>query len=200
MFEQGVIFSKAKEELQMSTIDIEIIKRAIEDAQRAYDDLHKQLLAKLEEADDLKASLSKLEAFISPAKALLSPLGESSSGPDEVPTRTASLKPSSFVPSLPLIEKPLLQGGIEILKEAGRPLHLTDIENEFRKRRWKLSVKNGREVLRATFRKHIGTIFIKTRKGLYDLKERIEQSKPRPILPPPIRRHYLATENEAAKE
>lgn len=183
----------------MPTIDIEIIKRAIEDAQRAYDDLHKKLLAKLEEAADLKDSLSKLEAFINPAKALLGPLGESSSSPDEALTRTASLKPSSFVPPLPLIEKPLLQGSQEILKEAGRPLHLSDIEAEFRKRRWKLSEKNGREVLRATFRKHIGTIFIKTRKGLYDLKERIEQSKPQPTLPP-IRRPYLKTENEAPKE
>jgi hypothetical protein len=157
----------------MPSLDHEIIKRAIDDAQQAYDDLHKQLLAKLAEAEELKAQLSKLEAFIHPAKELLGLEGVSETKTDERFTQEPSLRTSSlssYVPPTPLIEKPLLQGGVEILKEAGHLMHLTEIVNEFRKRRWKLSEKNGREVLRATFRKHIDTIFVKTKTGQYGLK------------------------------
>jgi len=150
----------------------EIIKRAIEDVQKVYDELHTQLLAKLAEAEQLKASLLKLEIFLGSAKKLLVHEGVSDAKAGEVPFPAASLKPSShigYVPPLPLIEKPLLEGGIEILKEAGHPMHLNEIVEEFRKRRWKLSEKNGREVLRFTFKKHIGTIFTKNKKGQYGL-------------------------------
>ena len=169
--------------------NLEILKRAIEDVQKAYDELHVELLAKLAEAEELKNSLNKLEAFLTPAKELLTLEGVSGPKAVETPRRTASLKPSShigYVPALPLIEKPLLGGGIEILKEAGRPMHLSEIETEFRKRRWKLSETNGREVLRATFRKHIGTIFTKTKKGQYGLKNP-DQPWPRPPTRPPRR-------------
>ncbi len=157
----------------------EIIKRAIEDAQQTYDELHKQLLAKLEEAEGIKDNLNKLEAFINPAKALLSLAVGSETKAVESPPQTASLKPSTFIE-----EKPLLQGGIEILKEAGRPMHLSEIVDEFRKRRWKLSEKNGREVLRFTFKKHLGSIFMKTKTGQYGLKEpvRVPQLTPKPII------------------
>lgn len=170
----------------MTHPNTENIKRAIEDVQQVYDELHAQLLVKYKEADELKDRLAKLEAFINPAKALLGLGKESGAKADEALPKAASLQPSSFVPPLPLIEKPLLQGGIEILKEIGRPMHLTDIVQEFRRRRWKLSEKNGKEVLRFTFRKHIGTIFVKTKKGLYDLKDRSEQIPSQSI----IRRAY----------
>lgn len=170
----------------------ENIKRAIEDVQQACNDLNAQWLAKLKEADEIKESLGKLEAFLSPAKALLS-MGEESQTEAVVLPKAASLPPPSSIPPMSLIEKPLLQGGIEIIKEAGRPMHLNEIEAEFRKRRWKLSEKNGREVLRVTYKKHIGTIFSKTKKGQYSLKEPVRVPQLAPKL---IRREMLEPPKE----
>ena len=170
----------------------EILKRAIEEYQKAYDDLHKQLLVKLAEADELKISLGKLEAFLNPAKALLS---------SSVEPETKAILPSPpppppksliHVPPIILEEKPILQGGIEILKDTGRPMYLSEIEAEFRKRRWKLSEKNGREVLRFTFSKKIGTVFRKSKKWLYEL---IDQSGQTPPPQPILRRAYPPPQN-----
>jgi hypothetical protein len=170
----------------------ENIKRAIEDVQQAFDELNAQWLAKLKEADELKESLGKLEAFLNPAKVLLG-MGEGSlAEAGSVLPQVVSLKPSSFVPPASLIERPLLQGAIEILKEAGHPMHLADIAKEFYNRRWKLSQENGREVLRYTFRKHIGTIFVKTKKGQYGLKN---PDQPLPLVPKPGRIAQSITKN-----
>ncbi|MGA7562629.1 MAG: hypothetical protein WBW55_05445 [Desulfobaccales bacterium] len=168
----------------------ETIEKAITDVQRAYGELHARFLAKLKEAEEIKDHLAKLEAFMASAKALLSIGGESQIGADNA--RAVSLKPSSFVPPASLIEKPLLRGGVEILQEAGRPMHLSEIVDEFRKRRWKLSEKNGKEVLRYSFRKHIGTIFVRTKTGQYALKEQSGQTRP-----PLIRRPYPKVETGA---
>jgi hypothetical protein len=164
------LIMKNKEGHQMPNPNPENIKRAIEDVQQAYDELNAQWLAKLKEADEIKESLGKLEAFLNPAKALLS-MGEESQSEVAALPKVAPLPPPSSIPPMSLIEKPILQGAIEILKEAGHPMHLADIAKEFYKRRWKLSQDNGREVLRYTFRKHIGPVFVKTKTGKYDLKE-----------------------------
>lgn len=169
----------------------ENIKRAIEDVQQAYEQLKAQWLAKLKEADEIKESLGKLEAFLNPAKALLSMTGGAQAEAVALP-KAPPLPPPSSVPPMSLIEKPLLQGAFEILKEAGHPMHLADIAKEFYNRRWKLSRENGREVLRYTFRKHIGTIFVKTKKGQYGLKN---PDQPLPHVPKPGRIARAITKN-----
>ncbi|MGA7562048.1 MAG: HTH domain-containing protein [Desulfobaccales bacterium] len=177
----------------------ENIKRAIEDVQQAYDELNAQWLAKLKEADELKERLGKLEAGINPLKAILSMIEESQGEAVGALLQPIPLKPSASVPSASLIEKPHLQGGIEILREAGRPMHLPEIVAEFRKRRWKLSERNGRETLRVTFNKHIGTIFVKTKRGQYGLKEPLPAAfgpKPIRIMAPVLPKIIIERPNE----
>lgn len=130
------------------------------------------IMERLREFDQLNRERERLETLINFAKNFLGKTAQAeiTSGEIEAPEGGLGLE-------IPLIEKPIVQGAMEIIREAGRPLTLREIQAGFRQRHWKLSEKNGREVLRFTLKKK-PEIFIKSMKkgkgpssGLYDLRE-----------------------------
>jgi hypothetical protein len=135
----------------------------------AQEDLN-QILERLKEFDQLNRERERLETLINFAKNYLGKTAQA-----EMPNGEIEAPEGGLGLEIPLIEKPIAQGAMEIIREAGHPLTLKEIQDGFRKRHWKLSEKNGREVLRFTLRKK-PEIFIKSMKkgkgpsGLYDLR------------------------------
>ena len=134
------------------------IKAAIEEAERELTGL----LEKLKEYDETKVRIANIETFIKAGKAMVG-VSEQSSGVGVI-SPSPELFPEKKSES-DLIEKPHLQGITEILKETGRALSLREIAGEFHNRKWKLSEKNGRQVLRATVLRYPDK-FKKIEKGL----------------------------------
>ena len=147
--------------------DTDNIKKAIHDAQQE----HGKLLETLKGYEKTKLRVAQLESFINMGMALLS-----------IDTVTEASKPDVQLPLLPQeatpktdksieaskdIASPIMphkEGILEILTASGRALSLAEIAEEYRKRHWKLSERNSRQVLRgAVLRWH--DLFTKTMKG-----------------------------------
>ena len=129
------------------------IKKAIDQAQEEYD----SLLEKLKEYEQVKLKLSQLEMFINTGKLLLG-IDEKSTAKEETPTFPAMLFNEDAQPATHLTRVK------KILTDAGRELSLSELVEEYRKRQWKLSDVNGREVLRGVMIRHQGT-FKRSLKG-----------------------------------
>jgi hypothetical protein len=97
--------------------------------------------------EKIRTRITKLETIIKTWKEVL----------DEEQPKTPQEK---LFPSLPegklvdsLTELTHVEGVSLILKEAGHSLSLNEIESEYRKRKWKLSEKNGGIILRRTLKR-----------------------------------------------
>jgi uncharacterized protein YihD (DUF1040 family) len=112
------------------------INMAIQQAQKEYD----SLIEELKGYDKIKLKLSQLEAFITTGKTLLG---------NDVPSKD-NAKISTYPSLFPDEQQPLthLESVKKILSDAGTELSLSDLVDGYRKRKWKLSESNGREVLR----------------------------------------------------
>lgn len=125
------------------------MKKAIQDAQQE----HGQLLETLKGYEKTKLRVAQLESFINMGKALL---GVDVVAEEIKPVVQFSLLPQDATPApdqsknTELTLMPLKEGVLQILTESDRALSLAEIADEFRKRHWKLSEKNGRQVLRGT--------------------------------------------------
>jgi hypothetical protein len=129
--------------------DTNNITKAIHDAEQE----HEKLLETLKGYEKTKLRVAQLESFISLGKTLLGM--DSSTEEAKSSAQLSLLQPQEDLPALALsdvdlIQKPLKEGVIEILTESGKELSLAEIADGFRKRHWKLSEKNGRQVLRGT--------------------------------------------------
>lgn len=113
------------------------IKKAIQVAEQEYN----SLLDTLKEYEKVKLRLSQLEVFINTGKNLL--------GVDAITSKTENVTPASLFPD----ENTKATNNVELIKkiltEAGRSLSLADIVAAYDNRNWKLSKKNGIEVLRS---------------------------------------------------
>ena len=125
--------------------DNDDFKKAIQVAEQEYN----SLLDSLKEYERIKSRLSQLEVFINTGKNLLGNdvttikgVAVNIEGPVMVRTRT--LFPDENLQSTNNIE--LIK---KILTEAGRALTLAELVGEYINRNWKLSEKNGIEVLRS---------------------------------------------------
>lgn len=129
--------------------------------------------------NEILEQLSSYEHLIKERDFLLSVIDTANNqlavlNPQEPPDIQQSAKSEGLGLLPPLKEKPVAEGGSEIIMEFNRPMKLDEIEREFHARRWKLSPKHGKEVLRFTFNKK-KDIFIKMDQGFYDVKGRITQ-------------------------
>ena len=125
--------------------DNDDFKKAIQVAEQEYN----SLLDSLKEYERIKSRLSQLEVFINTGKNLLGNdvttikgVAVNIEGPVMVRTRT--LFPDENLQSTNNIE--LIK---KILTEAGRALTLAELVGEYINWNWKLSEKNGIEVLRS---------------------------------------------------
>jgi hypothetical protein len=121
------------------------IKKAIQVAEQEYN----SLLDSLKEYERIKLRLSQLEVFINTGKNLLGHdvttiNGVTISTKEPVMVRTRTLFPDENIQSANNVE--LIK---KILTDTGRALTLADLVEEYNKRNWKLSEKNGTEVLRS---------------------------------------------------
>jgi hypothetical protein len=154
----------------------EPVQRAIAAVEQERQQLVGEIKKLQDELEIKQQRFSQLTEFIQKGKALLG-LGLADKKP--VPIRRAYPHPPIIeskagklirqMEDLGLIEKPVLQGAIEILTEFGRPMQLSEIAKEFYKRKWKLSEKNGREVLRFTLKKKVPDLIIKMDDGRYGI-------------------------------
>jgi len=147
----------------------EHFRKAIDAAQHERD----QLIEKLKDLEKIKQRLTQLDTFIEQGKLLLgieslkAPLGPM----PHLIQRTRGFPLFTSDDS----KKPIHLKAAQIIKEAGKPLGLSEMVEEFRKRNWKLSKDNARQVLRNTL-KAKPEIFSKNEQGrgkevLYGLKE-----------------------------
>jgi hypothetical protein len=147
------------------------IRKAIEGAQQQKD----RLVVKLKELEGIQKEVARFDAFIERGQAILN-----------AELELNRLSSTSTTPHVQLSEQPtsktdvtkepsLSQRVIELLKETGRPMRTSEIVSEFRKRNWKLSEKNGSEIMRFALRKK-PELFSKDDQGRYFLKERIQDS------------------------
>jgi len=112
------------------------IRKAIQMAEQERN----SLLDKLKEYEEIKQRLSQLEVFINTGKNLL--------GIDVGTSAVEKLTPISSFSGEKMQRITHEEGVKKILIDAGRALSLSDIVQEYRKRNWNLSEKNGREVIR----------------------------------------------------
>lgn len=146
----------------------EHFRKAIELAQHERN----QLIEELKELEKIKQRLTQLDTFIEQGKLLLGIKSlEGSSEP------TPQIEQRKGFGLLPIDDsaKPIYLKAVQIIKEAGRPMGLSEMTEEFRRRNWKLSEDNPRQVLRNTL-KSKPQIFSTTEQGkgkevLYGLKE-----------------------------
>lgn len=146
----------------------EHFRKAIEAAQRERN----QLFEKLKDLQKIQQRLTQLDTFIEQGK-LLAGI-ESFEGSSE-PTPLIERKRGFGLLPPDDSEKPIYLKVMQLIKEAGKSLGLSEMAEEFRKRNWKLSEDNPRQVLRNTL-KSKPQIFSTTEQGkgkevLYGLKE-----------------------------
>jgi hypothetical protein len=125
------------------------ISKAIQQAQDEYESLNE----KLKEYDQIKLRLSQLEVFINTGKTLL---GNNSSSKEEKQTiQTNTLFPDEKQPitHLECVKRLLLDSEHE--------LSLSELVEGYRKRNWKLSEANGREILRGIVLRY-PTMFVRS--------------------------------------
>jgi len=118
------------------------IKKAITGAERELDSLNE----KIKELETIRLRMMQIETFLKAARAVVGVTDQLS---ENSLTQVASEMFTGTDKTITIIEKPHLVGIAEILKEVNKPLSLSDLAEEFRKRNWKISEKNGRQVLRA---------------------------------------------------
>lgn len=131
--------------------DSDFYKKAIESAEEERE----QLLVKFKEFDALKQRLFQLENFIEKGKALLGVenfQNDLSASPQharfsrDAPQVLPFIQDDSEMPNHKRIAK--------VLQENGKAMTLNELVEEFKKRNWKLSKDNPREVLRGCFIQH----------------------------------------------
>ena len=153
----------------------EPVRRAIAAVEKECEQLSDEIKKLRNELEEKEQRFNKLKEFIVKGKTLLG-IEE----PEKIrnirigyttPQEDRASQMIRKIEELGLIEKPVLQGAIEILTEFGRPMKLAEIADEFHMRKWKLSDKNGREVLRFTLKKKIPDIIVKNDDGSYPLAE-----------------------------
>ena len=105
-----------------------------------------QLAEKIKGLEKFQLRMRQLEALVGQAKIVV---GESIEPQEPTPSDKAVSLSLSYPDNS---EKPIYLKMVQIIKEAGEPLSLVDMVEEFRKREWKLSKKNPREVLRNTLK------------------------------------------------
>jgi hypothetical protein len=116
--------------------EVSNINKAIQEAQKQYN----SLIEELKEYDKIKLKLATLENFITYGKALL---GNNATPADNIEISTT---PRLFPDDKQQMTH--LESVKRILADAGKELSLNDLVEGYRKRNWKLSESNGREVLR----------------------------------------------------
>ena len=125
----------------------ENIKIAIQEAERELSGL----VEKLKEYEETRLRITNIETFIKAGKVML---GVTDQSTEDNPSYVSSeLFPPKGVEG-DLSEKSHFEGIVEILKDTNTPLSLRELAEEFYKRKWKLSEKNGRQVLRAAILRH----------------------------------------------
>lgn len=155
----------------------EPIKRAITAVEQERQQLVGEIKKLQDELEKKQQRFSQLSQFIEKGRDLLGLEPTEKTKPTRIAQKTPSPAGTSAgqvlrrMENLGLIEKPVLQGAIEILTEFGRPMKLADIAEEFHRRKWKLSKKNGREVLRFTLKKKVPDLIIKMNDGCYALAQ-----------------------------
>lgn len=143
------------------------IKKAIQDAQQE----HGKLLEALKGYEKTKLRVAQLESFINMGKALLSieTVAEASKPDVQLPLlpQEATPKPNQSTEAskdTSATVRPHKEGILEILTASGRALSLAEIAEEYRKRHWKLSERNSRQVLRGAVLRW-PDVFTQTMKG-----------------------------------
>lgn len=142
--------------------------RAIELAQQEANDLMEQL----KKFQKLQQRLIQLSTFIEQGKLILGIESLDTLKPTSSPGKKKGL---GLIYPEDLEEQPIYLKVVQILRETGISMTLSDLAEEFRKRNWKLSKKNARQVLRNTM-KAKPEMFLKKGLGeggkvLYGLKE-----------------------------
>jgi hypothetical protein len=74
-------------------------------------------------------------------------------------------------------EKKLWQLAEDLLKEVGRDMSFEDIQLESQVRGWGTNGKEGAKIFLRAIQAREGTVFVKTDRGTWDLKERVEQKE-----------------------
>lgn len=145
---------------------VDDITKAIMGAEQELDSLNERM----KEYETLRLRMAQLETFLKAAKVVV---GE-----------TDQLNQGASIPVTPelfartdkesnISEKTHLESIAEILKEVSKPLSLSELAEEFKKRNWKISEKNGRQVLRASILRR-PNMFNKSFQGItayYELKQ-----------------------------
>lgn len=142
-------------------------RKAIEDAEQEK----QELIAKLKDLETIQQRLSRLEIFIEQGKFLLGIEAQETPKPLIPPAKTKAEELLSLINEG---KKPIHLRAMELMQEIGRPMEIEEIEEEFRKRNWKLSPNHGAEVLRRCFRGR-PNVFSKNKKGLYSLKIQVAE-------------------------
>jgi hypothetical protein len=151
-----------------------IYKKAIEEAQQERE----QLFVSLKDLQKIQQRLTELDIFIEKGKILFGlESSEESPKSSDIPASPVRNK-TRFTRHTPKEDskKPIYLRIIDLLSETGKPMTLTEIAEEFHKRNWKLSKKNGREVLRGAFKKY-PEMFLKDNQGLSSLFSLTEEAK-----------------------
>jgi hypothetical protein len=136
----------------------EHFRKAIDAAQHERN----QLIEKLKDLEKIKQRLAQLDTFIEQGKLLVGI--ETIEVPSEPPPQIEKRKGFGLI-QLDGSKNPLYLKAVQLIKEAGRPLGLSEMVEEFRKRNWKLSKDNPRQVLRNTL-KAKPEIFSKNEQGM----------------------------------
>jgi hypothetical protein len=135
-------------------VDSNFYQKAIESAEEEK----QQVLTKLKELDALKQRLLQLQTFIEQGKALLGleNTEDSHGGPSEPSqhTESSTVAPRVLRFSRGDSEMPNHMRIAKVIEEVGRAMTLNELVEEFKKRNWKLSKDNPRQVLRSCFNQH----------------------------------------------
>lgn len=147
----------------------EHFRKAIEAAEHERD----QLAEELKGLEKIQERVAQLNAFIEQGKLLI---GIETAQTISEPVRHLIVRTRGYPSSTSDdSQKPIFLKAAKIIRESGRSLGLSEIVEEFRKRDWKLSEDNPRQVLRNTL-KSKPQMFSTTEQGkgkevLYGLKE-----------------------------
>ena len=118
------------------------MKKAIQVAEQEYN----SLLDSLKEYERIKLRLSQLEVFINTGKTLL--------GPDVTKSKNETAITRTLFPDENIQSSNNAEHIKRILTEVGRALSLSELVEEYDKRKFKLSENNGKEVLRGVIGRH----------------------------------------------
>ena len=141
------------------------IAKAIKGAEQELSSLNERI----KEYEEIRLRMIQMETFLKAARAVVGvtdQVGETALSPVTEPFPGTNEE-------INIAEKTHLKSIIEILKEVNKPLSLSGLVEEFKKRNWKISEKNGRQVLRASILRR-PNMFNKSIQGMtayYELKK-----------------------------